>query len=199
MTEYTHAYLDETRTIAETLDRTAIDAVLDELVDARDRGGRVFFIGSGGGAAHASHAAGDFRKLALIEAYAPSDNTAELTARVNDEGWESSYVEWLKVSRLSEKDLVFVFSVGGGDAERGVSANLVACLEHARAVGARICGIVGRDGGATASIGHACVVVPTVREGGVTPHTEGIQSVVAHLLVSHPRLRAKEMRWESLS
>ncbi len=164
----------------------------------RERGGRLFCIGSGGGAAHASHAVCDFRKLAGIEAYAPTDNAAELTARVNDDGWHSSYAAWLRGSRLGRDDLLFVFSVGGGDAERGISANLVQAMDAASDAGARIVGIVGRDGGYTARVAKACIVVPTVDEARVTPHTESIQSLVAHLLVSHPLVAAATAKWESL-
>ncbi len=192
-------YLAETARIAELLDADAIEAVLRQLIALRARGGRLFVIGSGGGAAHASHAVCDFRKLAGIEAYTPTDNVAELTARVNDDGWESSYVEWLRGSRLRAEDMVFVLSVGGGDRDRGVSENLVSCLDYARQVGATICGIVGRDGGHTAAVADACVVVPTVNPDAVTPHTEGMQAVVWHLLVSHPDLQVGPMKWESLS
>jgi D-sedoheptulose 7-phosphate isomerase len=192
-------YLTETARILSNIPTTEIEKIIGELCALRDRGGRLFFIGSGGGAAHASHAVNDFRKIACFEAYTPSDNASELTARVNDEGWESSYVEWLRGSRLNGNDMVFVFSVGGGDEERNVSANLVRCLEHATEVGAKICGIVGRNGGFTARVADACLVIPIESDERVTPQTEGIQSVVAHLLVSHPDLQAKAMRWESLS
>jgi D-sedoheptulose 7-phosphate isomerase len=192
-------YLAETALIVERLDADAIEAMLTLLVELRARGGRLFVVGSGGSAANASHAVCDFRKLAAIEAYSPSDNVAELTARVNDEGWESSYAEWLRGSRFDGDDLLLVLSVGGGDRERGVSANLVACVDYAREVGASICGIVGRDGGYTASVADACVVVPVVNEEAVTPHTEEMQAVVWHLLVSHPDLSVGPAKWESLS
>lgn len=192
-------FLSESAQIIALLDPVAIEAVVDELVAVRARGGRLFCIGSGGGAAHASHAVCDFRKLGGIEAYAPTDNAAELTARVNDDGWESSYSEWLRGSRLDGDDLLLVFSVGGGDAERGISGNLVRAMDVARETGARIAGIVGRGGGHTASVADACIVVPTVNEDAVTPHTEGMQSLLAHLLVSHPRVAAATAKWESVA
>jgi D-sedoheptulose 7-phosphate isomerase len=196
--EHVSRYLDETAEVLSRLDRTAVRKVIDELRALRERGGRLFFVGTGGGAGHASHAVNDFRKLAGFEAYTPTDNVSELTARINDDGWETSYVEWLKVSRLDGRDLLFVFSVGGGDAQRNVSANLIRCIEHARAVGARICGVVGREGGHTARVADACVVVPVVNPDSVTAHTEAFQAIVWHLLVSHPDLQIKAMKWESL-
>jgi D-sedoheptulose 7-phosphate isomerase len=198
-TEYVGEYLAETIAIAEQLDHSQVAALADELVGVRSRGGRLFAVGSGGGAGHASHAVADLRKLAGIEAYTPTDNISELTARINDDGWETSYVEWLNGSRLSADDLLVVFSVGGGDRDRGVSVNLLRCLELALSVGTRIVGIVGRHGGATARAANACVVVPTVNETRVTPHTEGWQAVIWHLLVSHPAVRARPMKWESLT
>jgi D-sedoheptulose 7-phosphate isomerase len=161
-------------------------------------GGGFFFLGVGGGAGHASHAVNDFRKIAGIEAYTPTDNVSELTARINDEGWESVFANWLKGSRLSENDMVFVFSVGGGDLERNISPNLVRALQYAKNVGATICGIVGRDGGYTAQVADACVIIPTVNPDRVTPHTESFQALIWHLLVSHPRLQMSAMKWESL-
>lgn len=190
-------YLAEAAQIVERLDRVAIDAVAKLLADTRARGGRLFVLGVGGSAANASHAVNDFRKLAGIEAYAPTDNVAELTARTNDEGWASVFAGWLRVSRLGTDDLVLVFSVGGGDAERNVSANLVAALDYARSAGARIAGVVGRDGGHTARLADACVIIPTVNADRVTPHTEAFQAVVWHLLVSDPRLKAAPTKWES--
>lgn len=196
---FVKGYLAESVEILSRLDAERIEAVVDELVAVRERGGRLFCIGSGGGAAHASHAVCDFRKIGGIEAYAPTDNAAELTARVNDEGWESSYSEWLRGSRLGGDDLLLVFSVGGGDAERGISGNLVRAMDLARETGARIAGIVGRDGGFTAEVANACVIVPTVNADAVTPHTEGMQSLLAHLLVSHPRVAAATAKWESVA
>jgi D-sedoheptulose 7-phosphate isomerase len=164
----------------------------------REGGGGLFFWGAGGGAGHASHAVNDFRKIAGIEAYSPTDNVSELTARINDDGWESSYVNWLKVSRLNSRDMLLIFSVGGGNREHQVSMNLVRCLEYAQKVGASSCGIVGRDGGYTAQVAKACIVIPTVNPSTVTPHVESFQAVVWHLLVSHPDLQAAEMKWESV-
>jgi D-sedoheptulose 7-phosphate isomerase len=194
---YTDQYLAEAATIVERLDRAAVEAVVARLLEARERGGRVFFLGVGGSAANASHAVNDFRKIADFEAYAPSDNVAELTARVNDDGWDTTYAAWLRGSRLAAKDLVFVLSVGGGDLERNVSPNLVRALEHARSVGATICGVVGRDGGYTAKVADACVIIPTASAATVTPHTEAFQGVVLHLLVSHPSLQKAATKWES--
>ena len=167
------------------------------LADLRARGGRLFFLGVGGSAANCSHAVNDFRKLAGIEAYAPTDNVSELTARTNDEGWASVFVEWLKTSRLQAGDMLFVFSVGGGNLEKNISPNLVRAMQYARQVGAQIVGVVGRDGGYTAQVADACVIVPTVNPEAVTPHTEAFQAVVWHLLVSHPVLKAAPTKWES--
>lgn len=191
-------YLTETATIAQRLDAAAIERMATLLVALRDREGRLFFLGVGGSAANASHAVNDFRKIARIEAYAPTDNVAELTARTNDEGWESVFAAWLEGSHLSARDMIFVLSVGGGDLERNVSPNLVRALEYARSIGTPICGIVGRDGGYTANVADACVIVPTVNPANVTPHAEAFQSVVWHLLVSHPVLHAVETKWESV-
>src|SRR3954451_5893011 len=191
-------YLAEAREILDRLDRGALAGLVRELVELRAREGRLFVIGSGGGAGHASHAVCDFRKLGGFEAYAPSDNVSELTARINDEGWDSSYAEWLRVSRLGDRDLIFVLSVGGGDAARNVSPNLVACLEFAREVGARVVGVVGRDVGRTAEVADACVLVPVVNPDAITAHTEAVQALVWHLLVSHPEVQATPARWESL-
>lgn len=196
---YTAQYLDEASRIIGQLDVAAIERVVELLASLRAREGRLFVLGSGGGAGHASHAVCDFRKIAGIEAYTPTDNVSELTARVNDDGWETSYVDWLKVSHLSSRDMLLVFSVGGGDLERNVSTNLVRCLEYARQVGATTCGVVGRDGGCTAQMVDACVIVPTVNSACVTPHVEACQAVVWHLLVSHPDLQAAAMKWESLA
>ncbi|MHB8642701.1 MAG: SIS domain-containing protein [Gaiellaceae bacterium] len=194
--EHVRRYLGETAWIAERIDATAVEGIVRELLALRTRGGRLFLAGSGGGAGHASHAAADFRKLGGFEAYAIADNVSELTARVNDEGWESSYVEWLRGSRLGAQDLLFVLSVGGGDAERGISANLVACVDYARELGVPVCGIVGRDGGHTARHAAACVVVPVRDTGLTTAHTEGFQAVLWHLLVADPRIQMRPMRWE---
>jgi D-sedoheptulose 7-phosphate isomerase len=197
VTEYTRTYLSEVGMLAGMLDPSAIDRIIEMLVTTRAHGGRVFFLGVGGGAGHASHAVNDFRKIAGIECYAPTDNVSELTARINDDGWENCYASWLLGSRLGPRDAVFVFSVGGGNPARRISMNLVASLDLARSVGARILGIVGRDGGYTAQLADACLVVPVIDPANVTPHTEGFQSVIWHLIVSHPRLRAHEMKWET--
>jgi D-sedoheptulose 7-phosphate isomerase len=198
MTAFARAHLDETARIAGLLDAAAIEHMASTLAAVRARGGRLFFLGVGGGAAHASHAVNDFRKLAGFEAYAPTDNVAELTARTNDEGWDTAFRAWLAGSRLTPQDAVFVFSVGGGSAENGISVNLVRALEYARGAGATIVGIVGRDGGFTARVAEACVVVPTVNAAVVTPHTEAFQAVVWHLQVSHPLLKCASGKWESV-
>ena len=195
---YTKKYLAEAAQILSQLDATVIDRMVQELVELRARGGRLFIMGSGGGAGHASHAVNDFRKIAGIEAYSPTDNVSELTARVNDDGWESSYVNWLRVSRLNSRDMLLIFSVGGGNREHQISMNLVRCLEYAQEVGVSSCGIVGRDGGYTALVAKECVVIPTINPSTVTPHVESFQAVVWHLLVSHPDLQAAEMKWESV-
>jgi D-sedoheptulose 7-phosphate isomerase len=192
-------YLEETAAIVDALDVEAVEALAGELASVRERGGRLFILGVGGSAGHAGHAVNDFRKLCDIEAYAPTDNVSELTARTNDEGWDTTFAAWLEGSRLRPADCLLVFSVGGGNAERGVSANLVRALELARRRGATITGIVGRDGGATARAASACVVIPPLFSDRVTPHTEGLCAVVWHLLVSHPRLQAQPTRWESIS
>jgi D-sedoheptulose 7-phosphate isomerase len=192
-------YLEESIQILRQLDRAEIERMLDLLLDVRREGGRIFFLGVGGGAGHASHAVNDFRKIAGIECYAPTDNVSELTARINDDGWETSYRNWLHGSRLQQQDVVFVFSVGGGDADRNISANLVCALKYAKQVGAKICGVVGRDGGFTAQVSDACVLIPVINPENVTPHTESFQALVWHLLVSHPKLKAAEMKWESVT
>jgi D-sedoheptulose 7-phosphate isomerase len=194
---YTQQHLNETQRILAQLDEKAIERMVSLLVELRARGGRLFFLGVGGSAANCSHAVNDFRKLAGIEAYAPTDNVSELTARTNDEGWASVFVEWLKVSRLQAQDMIFIFSVGGGNLEKNVSPNLVAALQYAKQIGAKIIGVVWRDGGHTTQVADACVIVPTVNPGNVTPHTEALQAVVWHLLVSHPALKVAPTKWES--
>lgn len=196
MSDYTSSYLSEVREIASLLDGGTIERMVDLLCQTRAREGRIFFLGVGGGAGHASHAVNDFRKIAGIECYAPTDNVSELTARINDDGWELCYANWLRGSRLRKEDMVFVFSVGGGCTRNRVSLNLVESLKLARRVGATICGIVGRDGGYTARVADACVVVPVRAEDTVTAHTESFQAVIWHLLVSHPRLKRNELKWE---
>ena len=195
---YAQHHLDEASRILSQLDVAVIERMAILLADLRARGGRLFFLGVGGGASNCSHAVNDFRKLAGIEAYAPTDNVSELTARTNDDGWASVFIEWLKTSRLRASDMIFVFSVGGGSLEKNVSPNLVAALQYAREVGAQVLGVVGRDGGYTAQVADACVIVPTVNPETVTPHTEAFQAVVWHLLVSHPALKAAPAKWESV-
>lgn len=195
---FADTYLEETARIIERLDRDGLERMAEALASVRDSGGRLFVLGVGGSAAHASHAVNDFRKLCEFEAYAPTDNVSELSARVNDDGWESVFAAWLAGSRLRAGDGVLVFSVGGGDAEQNVSANLVRALDHAREVGARIFGIVGRDGGYTARVADECIVIPPLYDERVTPHTEGLCAVVWHLLVSHPALQRQGTHWESL-
>jgi D-sedoheptulose 7-phosphate isomerase len=190
---YTQLHLKETEAILHRLDVESIERLAEELAQLKTASGRIFFIGVGGSAGNCSHAVNDFRKLAGIESYAPTDNVSELTARINDDGWESSFVEWLKVSRLAPKDAVFVLSVGGGSIEANVSINLVAAVSYARAAGAKIFGIVGRDGGHTARFADVAVIVPTVNPSTITPHTEAFQAVIWHLLVSHPLLKAAAM------
>ena len=194
---YTRQYLDETAEILSQLDEALIERIVALLVELRARGGRLFLLGVGGSAANCSHAVNDFRKIAGIEAYTPVDNVSELTARVNDEGWESIFAAWLKGSRLQARDMVFVLSVGGGSLEPSVSPNLIRALQFAKETGATIVGIVGRDGGYAARVADACLVVPTVNPHHVTPHTEAFQAVVWHLLVSHPAVKTAETKWES--
>jgi D-sedoheptulose 7-phosphate isomerase len=194
---YSKSFLREAGEILERLSVDDIDRVVALLRHTRDRGGRIFFCGSGGGAGHASHAVCDFRKLAGIECYSITDNVSELTARVNDEGWDTAYSAWLERSRLSSTDTLFVFSVGGGDVARNISVNLVKAMQYARDVGATITGIVGRDGGALADLAEACVIVPVIDPAHVTPQTEGLQAMLWHLMVSHPDLAAAKGKWEA--
>ncbi|MFT3841041.1 MAG: SIS domain-containing protein [Myxococcaceae bacterium] len=195
--DFVRGFLTESKAAIDQLDAAAIDAVARGLGSARDGGGRLFILGVGGSAGHASHAVNDFRKLCGFEAYAPTDNVSELTARVNDEGWDTSFSAWLEVSRLSSKDAVLVFSVGGGNREKNVSMNLVLALELAKQRGAKIFGVVSRDGGATGKLSDAWVKIPMVNPDRVTPHTEGLAAVVWHLLVTHPALKTKPTKWES--
>lgn len=191
-------FLKEVVSVTSQLDGTAIEKVAEILAATRARGGRLFILGVGGSAGNASHAVNDFRKITGIEAYAPTDNVSELTARTNDEGWASVFAAWLKVSHLRKGDTLLVFSVGGGNAEKNVSPNLVSALDYAKSCGAQVTGIVGRDGGYTARVADACVIVPTVNPAHITPHSEAFQAVVWHLLVSHPALKAAETKWESV-
>jgi D-sedoheptulose 7-phosphate isomerase len=195
---YTAMYVEEAKQILDALDQDTLEQMVELLVKLRERGGRLFFLGSGGGAGHASHAVCDFRKIAAIEAYTPSDNVSELTARVNDDGWDTAYVNWLRGSHLDEDDMLFVFSVGGGDEVKNISTNIVKGLQLGQEVGAQIVGVVGRDGGYTAKVANACIIIPVVNPDTVTPHTEAFQAVIWHFLVSHPRLQASAMKWESV-
>jgi D-sedoheptulose 7-phosphate isomerase len=195
---YAEQHLREAIQILEKLDPSAIEKMADLLAKVRSSQGRLFFLGVGGSAGNCSHAVNDFRKIVGIESYAPTDNVSELTARTNDEGWSTIFVEWLKVSRLRTNDALFVFSVGGGNLEKNISANLVTALQFGKEVGCTILGVVGRDGGYAAKVADACVVVPTVNPENVTPHSEAFQAVVWHLLVSHPKLKANQTKWESV-
>jgi D-sedoheptulose 7-phosphate isomerase len=198
MTSFSRAFLADSIKILDQLDDTEIEAMVEQVRLTRERGGRIFFCGSGGGAGHASHAACDFRKLARVESYAVTDNVSELTARINDEGWDSSYAEWLKTSKLSDRDCLFVFSVGGGSLDRSISVNLVRAMETAQAVGASIVGVAGRDGGELRARADACVLITSVDDQFVTPQTEGLQALVWHLVVSHPALAPETAKWESV-
>ena len=196
--EFTQTFIAEAIEILNKLDVASIEKTVDVLAQTREQGGRLFMLGVGGSAANASHAVNDFRKIVGIETYAPTDNVSELTARTNDEGWASVFRAWLEGSHLNARDCVFVFSVGGGNLEKNVSPNLVLALQLAKEVGAKIVGVVGRDGGYTAQVADACVIIPTIHAEHVTPHTEAFQSVVHHLLVTHPRLKAAQTKWESV-
>ena len=195
---FAQIYLQEARQIIDKLDVGVIDRMADTVAKARVAGGRLFFLGVGGSAGNCSHAVNDFRKIVGMESYAPTDNVSELTARTNDDGWETVFVEWLKTSRLRPEDVIFVFSVGGGNLEKNVSPNLVRALQFAKEVGSSVIGIVGRDGGYTGKVGDAVCIIPTVNPATVTPHSEAFQAVVWHLLVSHPALKASETKWESV-
>ena len=195
---FSSGFLKETIEIIERIDCAEIENIAAALVRARNSGGRLFVIGSGGGAAHASHAVNDFRKIAGMEAYTPTDNVAELTARINDDGWDTSYSNWLKGSHMRNRDVLMVLSVGGGDTDLNVSMNLVRCIQLAKKLGSTVCGVVGRDGGYTAKMADHCLVVPTVNRAHITAHTESFQAVVWHLLVSHPTLQTTMPKWESI-
>lgn len=199
VSSFTDDYLAETKSILDAIDRQEVERVAQGLADVRQGGGRLFILGVGGSAPTASHLVADIRKACGFEAYAPTDNVSELTARINDDGWASTFSEWLKGSRLKRDDALLVFSVGGGDRARNISPNLVSALELARETGARVFGVVGRDGGATREAATACVVIPPLITERVTPHTEGISSVVAHLLITHPALRRHSTKWESVA
>lgn len=195
---FTKSYLEQVEKIVAKLDIVAIERTIDEMFDVRNKGGRLFFLGVGGSAGNASHAVNDFRKICGIESYAPTDNVSELSARINDEGWESSFAEWLRGSRLNSKDGIFILSVGGGNPEKGVSLNIVASVRYAKEVGAKIFGIVGRDGGYTKKMADACVLIPTVEPSLVTFHSETFQSVILHLIAAHPKMKQTLTKWESL-
>ena len=194
---YVQQHLNESIEVIKQIDVAAIEKMTDLLVKVKQDGGRIFFLGVGGSAGNCSHAVNDFRKIVGIESYAPTDNVSELTARTNDEGWPTIFVEWLKISKLSPKDMLFIFSVGGGNLEKNISPNLVEALKLAKTVGSKVVGVVGRDGGYTAQVADACVIIPTVNPDNVTPHSEAFQAVVWHLLVSHPKLKANQTKWDS--
>ncbi len=194
---YSQVHLQEAIDIINKLDVSQIEHIVDLLVSLKKSGGRLFFLGVGGSAGNCSHAVNDFRKIVGIEAYAPTDNVSELTARTNDDGWPSIFIEWLKISKLVSKDALFILSVGGGSSEKNISPNLVQALIYANEIGAKIVGIVGRDGGFTAQVADACVIIPTVNIENITPHSEAFQAVIWHLLVSHPKLKTNKTKWES--
>jgi len=194
---YALQHLNESIEIIKKIDIAAIEQVADLLCEIKKNQGRIFFLGVGGSAGNCSHAVNDFRKIVEIESYAPTDNVSELTARTNDEGWATIFEPWLKLSKLNKNDMVFIFSVGGGNLEKNISPNLVAALKYAKSVGSKISGVIGRDGGYTAQVADACVIIPTVNPDNVTPHSEAFQAVIWHLLVSHPKLKANQTKWES--
>ena len=196
---YSKKHLSEAIDIINKIDSEKIENIVEIIAQVRNKNGRIFFLGVGGSAANCSHAVNDFRKIIGVESYAPTDNVSELTARTNDEGWNSVFIEWLKVSKLKKDDLIFVFSVGGGNTEKNISVNLVEALKYAKSIKCNIVGIVGKDGGYTSSVASSCVIVPTVNEQTITPHTEAFQAVVWHLIVSHPKLKLNETKWESVS
>lgn len=194
---YSDEYLSEVVDIVRRIDTSAIEKMVDIIIETKRSGGRIFFLGVGGSAANCSHAVNDFRKIAGIEAYAPTDNVSELTARTNDEGWSTVFSEWLRVSRICSNDILFILSVGGGNLDKNISPNLISAIDLAKAVGAKIVGIVGRDGGYTAKCANSVVVIPTVNQLTVTPHSEAFQAVIWHLVVSHPRIKLNQTKWES--
>jgi D-sedoheptulose 7-phosphate isomerase len=196
--DYIKRYLKEAKEIIDQIDQNQIDQVIVLVKDIREKKGRLFFLGVGGGAANASHAVNDFRKICGVEAYTPTDNVAELSARINDDGWNTVFVEWLRQSRLGPRDGIFIFSVGGGSLEKNISANLVGAIDHAKKMKAKVLGIVGRDGGYTSRMADACIIVPIVNSETATPHTEAFQALLWHLIVSHPAMKACPMKWESL-
>jgi D-sedoheptulose 7-phosphate isomerase len=199
MSDYTQDFLAEAKKIIDAIDTSQIDRMAEIIVHTRSAGGRLFFLGVGGGAGHAGHAVNDFRKIAGIESYAPSDNVSELTARINDDGFDTAYANWLRVSRICDRDTVFIFSVGGGNEDKNISTVLVRALQLAKSVGAKVIGVVGRDGGFTAKVADAFVIVPSFNSSTVTPQVEAFQAVIWHLLVSHPRVLKNAMKWESVA
>ena len=196
---YSNLHLSEAIEIIKKIETKQIEKMVELILNVRNEKGRIFFLGIGGSAGNCSHAVNDFRKIIGVESYAPTDNVSELTARTNDEGWSTIFSEWLKVSNLNPKDLIFVFSVGGGNIEKNISPNLVEALKYGKSIGCKIIGVVGRDGGYTSKIADACIIIPTVNENTITPHTEAFQAVVWHLIVSHPKLKLNETKWESVS
>ena len=196
---YSDQHLADAIEIIKKIETKQIEKIVDLILNVRNEKGRIFFLGVGGSAGNCSHAVNDFRKIVGIESYAPTDNVSELTARTNDEGWSTIFSEWLKVSNLNPKDLIFVFSVGGGNIEKNISPNLVEALNYGKSIGCKLVGVVGRDGGYTTKVADACVIIPTVNEKTITPHTEAFQAVVWHLIVSHPKLKLNETKWESVS
>ena len=198
MMNYAQQHLSETSDIIQQLNGDSIEKMADLLAVVKGESGRIFFLGVGGSAGNWSHAVNDFRKIVGIESYAPTDNVSELTARTNDEGWATIFVEWLRTSKLNKRDCVFVFSVGGGNLEENISPNLVQALKLAKSVGAKVTGVVGRDGGYTGKVADACVIIPTVNPDNITPHSEAFQAVIWHLLVSHPKLKVNQTKWESV-
>ena len=195
---YSDQHLSEATEVIKKIETKQIEKIVDLILNVRNEKGRIFFLGVGGSAGNCSHAVNDFRKIIGVESYAPTDNVSELTARTNDEGWSTIFSEWLKISNLNSKDLIFVFSVGGGNIEKNISPNLVEALKYGKSIGCKLNGVVGRDGGYTTKVADACVIIPTVNEKTITPHTEAFQAVVWHLIVSHPKLKLNETKWESV-
>jgi len=195
---FTQNYLREVKTIIDTIDIEKIERIVNCLVHVRNEGGRIFFLGVGGSAGNCSHAVNDFRKIVKIESYAPVDNVSELTARTNDEGWETIFAEWLKISKLNSNDILFIFSVGGGDIKNNVSMNIISAIKYGKNIGCKILGIVGKKTGYTANFADECIIIPEVNKENVTPHSEEFQTIIWHLLVSHPKLKLNQTKWESL-
>lgn len=195
--KFSQKYLNEANQIINRLEEKTIEKMVDLIYEIKLNQGRIFFLGVGGSAGNCSHAVNDFRKIVGIECYAPTDNVSELTARTNDEGWKTIFVEWLKVSKLTNKDLIFIFSVGGGSLEKNISVNLVEAIKYAKSLGSRITGVVGKDGGYTAQNSDTCIIIPIVNDQNITPHTEAFQAVIWHLIVSHPKLKTNQTKWES--